>query len=235
MNKKTGILGGLLLALACSASSQFAAGQVYKWTDESGRVHYGPRPPPAVKATSLNHQPSRAAAPEANVVIEESAVKHYPVRGRTPLELHMSMMQNGPFNLIVNKRVYAEIEWRYKWNFDYAREPGKCRIGKFTVTLVTTITMPQWQDEANAPAGTRALWPTVVSKIRRHEDGHKAIGVEGANVLARRLGALPAYDDCQALGAAIRGVGERVVGEYAIAQNAFDRAEALKDSPFKKD
>jgi predicted secreted Zn-dependent protease len=223
------ILGGLLLAWTAGA-----AAQVYKWVDENGRVHYGERPPPAVKSTSLRQQ-SRGAAPEANVVIEDSAIEYYPIRGRTPYELHVSMMTNGPFNRIVNRRVYAEIAWNYRWKFDYAQDKGRCRIGKFSVTLVTTITMPRWMDEADAPAETRALWPSVVAKIRTHEDGHKAIGVEGANVLARRLGALSSYDTCAALGAAIRSEGERLVGEYAISQNAFDRAEALKDSPFKKD
>ena len=223
------ILGGLLLAWSVGA-----AAQVYKWVDENGRVHYGERPPPAVKSTALRHQ-SRGVAPEAHVVIEESAVDYYQIRGHTPLELHMSMMANGPFNKIVNRRVYAEIAWSYKWKFDYAQDKGRCRIGKFNVTLVTTITMPKWLDEAEAPAETRALWPSVVAKIRTHEDGHKAIGVEGANVLARRLSALPSYDDCAALNAAIQSEGQRMVGEYAISQNAFDRAEALKDSPFKKD
>lgn len=229
MSKKTRILGGLLLALAGSAS-----GQVYKWVDENGRVHYGARPPPAVKATALNYQ-ARGVAPEANVEIEESGIEYYPVRGHTPLELHMSMVQNGPFNQIVQRRVYAEIAWRYKWNFDYAQQAGKCRLGKLRVALATTITMPQWLDAATAPAETQALWPSVVAKIRQHEDGHKAIAVEGANVLARRLSALPAFDNCQALGAAIRSEGERVVGEYTISQSAFDRAEALKGSPFRSD
>ena len=54
-------------------------------------------------------------------------------------------------------------------------------------------------------------------------------------MLARRLSALSSFDNCQALNAAIQSEGQRLVGEYAISQNAFDRAEALKDSPFKKD
>lgn len=221
------LLAGLTLAMAAGA-----AAQVYKWTDADGRVHYGPRPPANVKSTALNAQASRSANPEANVEIEESTIQHYPVYGRTPLELHMSMMQNGPFNEIVQRRVYAEIHWRFNWKFDIAADAGRCRIDKFVVKLVTTITMPQWMNADGADAETRALWPGVVRKIRQHEDGHKAIGVEGANVLARRLRALPAYDNCQALNQAISAEGARVYGEYALANAAFDRTEALKGSPF---
>ena len=214
------------------AAASVALAQVYKWTDAQGRVHYGPRPPPEVKATKLNYRPAHSANPHANVEIEDSTVQYYPVHGHTPIELHMSMMQNGPFNEIVKRRVYAEIHWRFKWKFDYAHEPGKCRIDKFAVALVTTITMPKGMDAETAPAETQALWPSVVSKIRQHEDGHKAIGVEGANVLARRLQALPAYENCQALTHAINSLGERIYGEYSLANSAFDRTEALKGSPF---
>lgn len=209
-----------------------APGQIHKWTDANGRVHYGPHPPANVKSTSLHPPASRSANPEANVEIEESTIQHYPVYGRTPLELHVSMMQNGPFNEIVQRRVYAEIHWRFNWKFDIADDDGKCRINKFVVKLVTIITMPQWMNAEGADAETRALWPSVVRKIRQHEDGHKAIGVEGANVLARRLRALPAYANCHALNHAISSEGARVYGEYALANNAFDRAEALKGSPF---
>jgi predicted secreted Zn-dependent protease len=222
------IYSGILAAFVAGSAS----GQVYKWTDADGRVHYGPRPPPAVKATALELRPSPRVTPESNVEIEVSAIQEYPVFGHTPQELHLSMMMNGPFNEIVQKRVYAEIHWRFRWKLDYVREPRKCRIGKFTVVLVTTITMPKWMNAQSAPPDMRALWPKVVRKIREHEDGHKAIGVEGANVLARRLSALPAYDTCEELGRVISAEGKRVYGEYALANRAFDRTEALKGSPF---
>ena len=182
------------LALATAAG---AFGQVYKWTDAEGRVHYGAQPPPAAKATSLANQRSHSANPESNVEVEVSAVQYYAVRGWTPLDLHMSMMQNGPFNEIVQRRVYAEINLQYKWKFDYAEESGRCRINKFVVTLASTITMPRW-------------------------------------LLARRLRSLPAYETCQELNRVISNEGERVSAEYALANRAFDRTEALKDSPFTK-
>ena len=94
--------------------------------------------------------------------------------------------------------------------------------------------MPQWMDSIQAPPALQALWPNVVRKIRIHEDGHKAIGIEGANVLARRLRALPVFDDCQALTREVDRVGERISHEYALVNRAFDRTEALKDSPFKE-
>ena len=227
---KAGFVAGLL-ALA-TAGICFA--QVYKWVDADGRVHYGPQPPPGLKARSLSMQQSHSVNPESNVEVPESEIIYYPVQGRTPLELHLSMKKNGPFNDIVQQRVYAEIHWRIAWKFDYLNEPGKCRLGKLVLTVPTIITMPKWLDAEGAPAETQAVWPTVLAKIRQHEDGHKAIGVEGANVLARRLRSLPAYPTCQELNRMISSEGARIVGEYNLANRAFDRTEALKDSPFKR-
>ena len=71
-----------------------------------------------------------------------------------------------------------------------------------------------------------------VAKIRQHEDGHKAIGVEGPTC-SRRLRSLPAYPTCPGAQRMISSEGARIVGEYNLANRAFDRTEALKDSPFK--
>ena len=51
--------------------------------------------------------------------VPESTIQYYPVYGNTPYALHTSMIQNGPFNEIVQRRVYAEIYWQLKWKFDY--------------------------------------------------------------------------------------------------------------------
>ena len=223
------ILAGLLSFAIANAMAQ-----VYKWVDAEGRVHYGAQPPPAAKARPLSLQQSHAVNPESNVEVPESEIIYYPVYGKTPLELHLSMKNNGPFNDIVQQRVYAEIHWRITWKFDYVNEPGKCRLGKLVLTVPTIITMPNCVDSDGAPAETHLVWPTVLAKIRQHEDGHKAIGVEGANVLARRLRSLPAYGTCQELNRVIHNEGQRIIGEYNLANRAFDRSDALKGSPFKE-
>jgi glutaredoxin len=42
----------LLLAAVC-ASDAVAAGKVYRWVDENGKVHFGDAPPPSVDAAEL--------------------------------------------------------------------------------------------------------------------------------------------------------------------------------------
>jgi Domain of unknown function (DUF4124) len=45
MKKRVGIALGLVLSVPA------AAGDIYKWTDEQGQVHFGDRPPVGVQAT----------------------------------------------------------------------------------------------------------------------------------------------------------------------------------------
>jgi hypothetical protein len=44
---------GRCLALLLALASPVAAAQVYKWVDESGRVHYGEKPPPGAKSSAV--------------------------------------------------------------------------------------------------------------------------------------------------------------------------------------
>lgn len=84
--------------------------------------------------------------------------------------------------------------WRIRWKFDYVRNAGQCRIGKFKITLSTEITFPKWQKPRAVNESVRSTWARITEEIRNHDGGHKANGIEASNVLARRLRALPSYD-----------------------------------------
>lgn len=218
----------LILTAVVHLVSLAAHAEVYKWTDENGRVQYGDRPPQDRSAKPV--QGANVASPTAlaEVEIEESTLKYFPVYGTTPRELHASMYANGPFNEIVKQHVAAECGWRIRWKFDHINNNGQCRIGKFKITLSTEITFPKWQNPDAADESVRSAWARAAKTIRIHEDGHKANGIEAANVLARRLRALPSFDTCEALNAEISRAGKRIYAEYALLDRAYDRTEALK-------
>ena len=51
----------LVLIVLLAVGGNVAA-QIYRWTDEQGRVHYGSQPPPGQKADSVKEQQSGSAA-----------------------------------------------------------------------------------------------------------------------------------------------------------------------------
>lgn len=50
-----------LLALALGASG--ASAQIYKWVDDSGRVHYGEKPPPGSRPSEVKPPPAQPGVP----------------------------------------------------------------------------------------------------------------------------------------------------------------------------
>ena len=54
-NNRCTIIPWLLLALATGlVTTHSLAGEIYKWTDENGLVHFGDRPPQGQQAQSIN-------------------------------------------------------------------------------------------------------------------------------------------------------------------------------------
>lgn len=55
-------------ALLCATAAVFGvhAGQVYKWVDPNGRVHFSDTPQPGWKAVDLNESPATSAAAESD-------------------------------------------------------------------------------------------------------------------------------------------------------------------------
>ena len=200
---------------------------VFKWVGPDGRTYYGDQPTDNT-AKRVERANAIGPVPLSEVEIEESTFKYFPISGSTPRELHESMLANGPFNQIAQRRVIGECGWNIKSTVEYERKAGQCGIGKFKVTLMTEITMPKWMNADTASADVRRLWTQVESDIRKHENTHKTIHIEAANVLARRMRALPPYDNCRALDVAIVQQRMKVFTEYAISDRAFDRVEAAK-------
>jgi len=64
----------LLLGLM-AATLQVQAGELYRWADEKGKVHYGDAPPPAVDVEEKNfHDP---AGPDAGLSYETRRARQY--------------------------------------------------------------------------------------------------------------------------------------------------------------
>jgi hypothetical protein len=72
----------LIVLLAASAS---AAAQIYRWTDEQGRVHYGSQPPPGQKADSVK-QPQSGGTTSQDVQSRQREAADRAERDRQELE-----------------------------------------------------------------------------------------------------------------------------------------------------
>ena len=209
--------------------------QVYKWTDPQGRTQYGDKPPDETKAQSVKIEDTRGAVgtTDPDVQVLETEFVWFPVSGRTPYELYLSMRANGPLNMIAGTNVWGQTGWYMRWKIDYDTKAGGCRIGSFKVMLHSKQWLPRWGGYNDAASELRGKWDAFYRKLRIHEDGHKANGIKAANDLARRLRAVKPYPDCGNLQDEVSALGHRVRSEYALVDGAFDRVEKIYAEPLK--
>lgn len=64
-----------------------AAAQIYRWTDEQGRVHYGSQPPPGQKADEVK-QPESGGTSSQDVQRRQREASERADRDRQELERH---------------------------------------------------------------------------------------------------------------------------------------------------
>ena len=69
----------------------------------------------------------------------------------------------------------------------YRSDGSGCRISDVTVALDVTIILPVWDIPRDASPALRAEWERFLGALERHELGHRAIALAGAEDLAQAL------------------------------------------------
>lgn len=141
-------------------------------------------------------------------------------------------------------RALAELRRRQGWHgrtavvFEQQAElvPDAlgCRITNVRTTLVLTVTLPRLErrgdaaDDARDRAAFERLWQASVEGLRRHEDGHVAISIEGARQTHERVAAAAAqrFVDCRAARRMLMREEFRFRHQQTVQHERYDRRTA---------
>jgi predicted secreted Zn-dependent protease len=75
---------------------------------------------------------------------------------------------------------------------------GGCRLGKLRTTVEITVTLPRLDsDFVRDNLDLERQWRHAVEGLRVHEEGHVAIGIDGAREAHDRLASAGFYPDCR--------------------------------------
>jgi len=198
-----------------------ANAQVFRWVDSQGVVHYGDKPPDGVKAVAPDIRIPKTEA-SRDVEVKETLIEWFEVRGMSIRDINATMRATAPKDKEGKPR-WGQAPWNLKWKFRHAQSGEQCRIGEFTVIVNTTLRLPKWVDQPNALPGLQKSWETFTKALRIHEEGHRDNAIRAGNDLARRLRALQPYPNCEALNQEITRVGTRIISEYQMVDQAYDR------------
>jgi predicted secreted Zn-dependent protease len=158
---------------------------------------------------------------QAGVRVEDS-VQTYRVAGDSSRALWDQMHRLGPLDETEHRRFAALTHWYVSWHYWYRSNGNECHIDRFEVTLSAQTTLPEWADEARGPPALRAEWADFITRLRGHESGHRANGLQAAESVERSIESVGHNRDCSALGQAIDAAGHAAIARANRADIDYD-------------
>jgi len=160
-------------------------------------------------------------APPTPVVTETNS--YYAIRGFTQQDLQRQMHRYGPRGED-GRRYDAATLYHMTNTYSWRRERDDCRIQTVNVELSLRTILPEWANPQDAPPGPRDDWPVRLAALRRHEDGHRAIDLKGAQALWDAVSALPPAPDCDAFQRRVKEASESVVRATEAENERYEAA-----------
>jgi predicted secreted Zn-dependent protease len=146
---------------------------------------------------------------------------YYDIEGRTAAELRDQMNRNGV--LWTDGNTYdAYTGWNVRWKYRYRITDYDCSISSVATTLNVEFRLPRWTNYASGAAALRRKWDKYMQSLRRHENGHRDLGVQAAIEIERSIAALEPAALCDDLAEAANELGRSIVSEYTAKEREYD-------------
>ncbi len=157
------------------------------------------------------------AAPNVNATIE-----HYPIRGDSADELRHQMNKKGPKH-DDGKRYDGYTSWHVKWRFRWRESDGQCAITSVDTQVDVTSTLPRWVEAKAADEDLQAKWNDFYRALKKHERGHKRIGIKAAEAIEAAIADMESRPDCKRLERQANTLGHQLLKKYRKRDDAFDQ------------
>lgn len=109
----------------------------------------------------------------------------YVVEGTSIDEVAASLHRRGPE--LNGQRFFGLTEWTIGAEYRFVQENGRCRIDRPHVRAEITVTLPEWTGRNRARAEDRDRWNRFIESLTEHEDGHRLLAEEAAEVVLAEL------------------------------------------------
>lgn len=153
----------------------------------------------------------------------------YPVEGADAAEILASMRSGGrPVERgeteagLAAETAFGWTDARTRYEIEYARRGGSCRMTRVDVVVEITVTLPRWTPPSGTPVALRHRWNRFRSRLEAHEAGHVRIARRGGARLLRELEGL-SRDECGGMKEAARTRADAVLAEVHEDHIRYDR------------
>jgi len=158
-------------------------------------------------------------AAHAQGVRETRKYERYVIHGASTQELAAQMQALGPHD--ADEIAPALTRSDRRASLQYRSDGHECRIGDVTVALDVTIILPEWDIPRDASPALQAEWNRFLGALERHELGHRAIALAGAQQLVQKLERLRGRS-CDQLSNAAEYASRDEAAATRAAQIAYD-------------
>lgn len=146
------------------------------------------------------------------------------VGGTSVEQIWQSIQKNGPRSKLgIGHAGYTTFDLKSPVRF--ITKNGKCHISSTSFTMVSSIQLPKWTDQAKAPESVRIFWKALYSDVKRHEEDHVRIAEEAITKLANLVKKLKPQRNCDVMNRKISRLASANRRQLNRAQNKFERAE----------
>ncbi len=145
---------------------------------------------------------------------------YYAVTGDTIRDIHRSLGQARPWKRSEHDAV---TQWRVEWHLNYIQGAGDCRLTTFSTRSFIQITLPKWTRSTNAAPAVAQAWDNYVTALVRHERGHGQMAIAAAAEMHKRVKAVRADANCEALKSRINGLCQQVIAEHKQHELTYDK------------
>ncbi|MBL8583418.1 MAG: DUF922 domain-containing protein [Rhizobiaceae bacterium] len=162
-----------------------------------------------------------------------SAVKVYPVRGKTGEDLVDQMNKHGPRHGFLTRAI-AQTKYSVSWDITWRKSATECRVQQADATLSIDYTYPKLDPAADA--SLRKRWAQFMKGVRKHEETHGRLAVRmvtEAQKVAEGVSG-PADAGCRTANGEVRRRVSAIYQRYEAQQLAFDEREHRDGGPVEK-
>jgi predicted secreted Zn-dependent protease len=111
--------------------------------------------------------------------------------------------------------------WTLTWHYETHAEFAHCSIVRVTVTLTSTVTLPEWTPPPDVDSSLVAEWERYRRALAVHERGHRALTYAGAGRILRAIEGI-GDQSCAFIGASVRAVADPLLASLRSEDARYD-------------
>lgn len=143
------------------------------------------------------------------LVIGKTTTERYVVRGSSAQALRAALRAHGPKP--------GATRWWITW-----QPVGECPNTGYRVHLELEFVLPRWQRPTTPDRKVEAAWRLFMSKLRHHQNEHRAIAITAATMVHEALNDI-SPTPCHSLVERARRTAHHIIRRYRRAQRDLDQ------------